>query len=417
MPRFRFNDPWRILWQTVTSDYLLAALLLVMAAVALLTAWLPQTSHTELDLDVNWQAEVQRRFGGVGWFDTIRPALQTVGAFTVTDALGFRLLLALLAIVLAARLVDSIDQAWMGWRHGGSKTKNQRTRGKREKEPTAAPTGRHNRVPWGDMGAAVMYVGGLMILLGIAITSSWGWQMGPFPMTAGESVPLGNKSGLTLRLVSLTADGRRGFGELWRGEDTLVSVGELTPGHPLEGDGVGVYLVGSGDAVQVKATGSKGQTLELITGPGTTAEEDPILRFTENEPHQLVGVPQAGLVLLLTKPDAEQSETQPQVQVYDEGTGAFMLEQTGLDGTTLSVGEVSFVLTPAAYAEIRTVYDRGAFLIQLGMIGLIVGAILWVWASFRRKYAVASATGGETMDAAGVENATPSPKGHDADGA
>jgi hypothetical protein len=417
MPRFRFDDPWRILWQTATSDYLLAAVLLVMAVVALLTAWLPQTSQAELDLDVDWQAEVQRRFGGIGWFNTVRPVLQTVGAFTVTDALGFRLLLALLAIILAARLVDSIERVWMGWRDGGSKAKNQRAEGKREKEPTAATTGRYDRVSWGDMGAAVMYVGGLMILLGIAITSSWGWQMGPFPMTAGESVPLGHESGLTLRLVSLTPDGRRGFGELWRAEDTLVNAGELTPGHPLEGDGVGVYLVGSGDAVQIEATGSEGQTLELVTGPSTTAEEDPILRFSENEPRQLVGVPEAELVLLLTKPGAEQSETQPQVQVYDESTGAFMLEQTGLDGMTLSVGEVSFVLTPAAYAEIRTVYDRGAFWIQLGAIGLVAGAILWVWPFLRKKHAVASSTGGETAYAAGAENATSSPTARDADGA
>ena len=85
MPRFRSNDPWRILWQVVTSNYLLVAVLLIMAVTVLLVAWLPQTSQAEIDLDVGWQAEIQRRFGGVSWFDTIRPTLQAIGVFTVID--------------------------------------------------------------------------------------------------------------------------------------------------------------------------------------------------------------------------------------------------------------------------------------------------------------------------------------------
>jgi hypothetical protein len=264
-------------------------------------------------------------------------------------------------------------------------------------------------VHWEDIGAVTAYTGGLMMLLGIAVTSSLGWHVGPFPITAGESVPLGNNSDLTIKLVSLTPDGQNGFGELWHREDVVVSAGELAPGQPLEGHGVGVHLVGSGNAVQIGATDNEGQTLELVTGPGTTAEENPVISFTENEPHQLVGVPEAKVVLLLTRPDAEQNETLPQVQVYDEGTGAFILEQTGLDGTTLTVGEVSFALTPAAYAQVRAVHDRGTFWIQLGFIGLTTGTVLWVWTRLRRKYPGAPATDSETRDAAGAENATPSP--------
>jgi hypothetical protein len=337
---------------------------------------------------VNWQGEIQHRFGSVVWFDTIRPLLQTMGAFRIADATGFRLLLALLAFILLARLVESIERLWLGWKH----------RVERE-DALTVDAARVDGLPWGDLGALAVYLGALMILLGAAITSSWGWRSGPFPLPPGENVPLAHGTDLTLRLVSLNPDGQRGFGELWREEDTLVSAGELAVGQYLEGDGVGVYLVGSGDAVQVQATDSDGQPLELITGPGTVAKKIPIVRFTSDEPRQLVGVLDADLVLLLTNPGTEQAQMRPQVQVYESGSGEFILERNGLDNTELVVGDVSISLTPIAYAKVRAVHDPGGFWIQLGAITLVAGFGALGWRLRQKQKSHESEGSGETVEA------------------
>ena len=127
MPRFRFDDPWRVLWRILTSDIVLAAVLLGLALALFLAAWLPQTTQADANLDVAWQAEVQRRFGGIAWFETIRPMLQAGGVFNITDAPGFRILLAILALALLARLMDSVEALWHAWRHPSPTTSGTRS--------------------------------------------------------------------------------------------------------------------------------------------------------------------------------------------------------------------------------------------------------------------------------------------------
>ena len=88
MPRFGSNDPWRALWQIVVGDYTLGLLLLALALALLLAAWLPQTSAGEAAVDVDWQAEVERRWGGEAGFDAVRSPLQALGAFFVAEIRG-----------------------------------------------------------------------------------------------------------------------------------------------------------------------------------------------------------------------------------------------------------------------------------------------------------------------------------------
>jgi hypothetical protein len=379
MPRFRIYDPWRALWQIATSNYLLAVALLTLAVALLLAAWLPQTSRGELDRDLAWQAEVQQRFGEFGWFDTLRGLLQTVGVFYVTDAVWYRLGLSLLALALLSRLVDSGERLWRGWRAPTEIDELQTTSGDPEESPLETESSKKTSRWWGEFGAAAVYGGGLLILVGATFVSTWGWQAGPLPVPPGESLSLGHNTGLSFRLDSLAPDGKRGVGELWRDEDTLVSSGEIALGRPLEGDGVGVYLVGNGFALRVEATSIDGQPLDLLTGPRATAQRDAVLMFTEDEPRHLVAAPEVGLVLLLTMREADQSGRTPQIQIFDEDSGELLLGQESFADTNLTVREVSFTLSPMNYASVRAVYDRGAFWVQLGVVGLIAGAAVWVW--------------------------------------
>ncbi len=383
MPRFRFENLWRISWQTATSDYVLGVVLFTLATALLLAAWLPQTSADALNQDLIWQGEVQRRFGEQSWFDTIRSPLQAIGAFHVGDAIWFRVLLALLAFSLLARLVDSLDAAWKEWPSNSSSQGSEAIE-RNATDGNRAIARRPGRRFWREVGSAGIYLGGLTILLGAAITSRSSWQTGPLPVTPGDNIALGHGSDLTLLLESLEQDGRRGVGEIWLGGEKLVGSGELVVGQPLTGGGVGAYLIGSGMGLRVQATLSDTQTLELVTGPDTSAKEELILAFTEEEASHLVGVPEADLVLLLTRPESDQTDARPRVQVFQAGSGEFILEQDAPVDTLLTVSDVSFALTPIPYAQVRVIHDFGAFWSQLGALILSAGALCRLWRSWSR---------------------------------
>lgn len=407
MPRFGSNDPWRALWQIVVGDYTLGLLLLALALALLLAAWLPQTSAGEAAVDVDWQAEVERRWGGEAWFDAVRSPLQALGAFFVADAAWFRLLLAFLALALFARLIDRAEALWVGRRMDAAPeetawkgvegtfealvarlrrwrfriaTVNQEGEAEQARETPSNERSRlvrADRWPWGELGPMLVYLGGLVVLLGAAITARWGWQMGPLPLTAGERIALGHGSNLTLQLEELAQDGQRGVGKIWRDGDTLVGTGDLAQGRPLTGGGVGAYLVGSGPGLRVRATSSDAQVLGLALGPDTETREELVLAFTEDEPLYQLGVPDAKLVLLLTIRGLVGVDALPQVQVFESGSGELIVDQDASVDTMLKVDGVSINLTSIPYAQIRVVNDPGAFGSQLGVILLMAGAVLW----------------------------------------
>jgi hypothetical protein len=379
MPRFHLDRPWRTLWGIATSGYLLATVLLVLALSLLVAAWFPQTSREGLTNDVEWQAEVQRRFGEAGWFNTLRSALEAVGAFHVADALGFRVILALLTFCLLVRIVDTLDRVrpsrlqW-GDRHAQVDDTAPDGTADAAHEPGNVIPGRARLVrwPWKEIGALAAYLGVLLILLGVAITHQNGWREGPLSVTVGNSIPLGNTSGLTLRLIDLDPVGRRGVAEIWRSEETLISSGDLTEGEPLVGASVGAFLVGSGTGWSVQATRGD-QGLELATGPGRAAQTELDLIFSETDARQLVGVPEADLVLLLAMPDSQSAEASIQAQVFEEGSGTYIDEREITAETTFTVRDVTWSLKPIPFAEIEVIHDRGLFWSQLGALGAILG--------------------------------------------
>jgi hypothetical protein len=389
--RFRSVDLWRTLWQIATGDYFLAAVLLALALGLLLAAWLPQTPANEAVLDVDWQASVQRNFGDAAWFDLIRPVLAAMGAFHVSSAPWFRLLLALLTLCLLVRLVDSAEEFW---REGDSGASHEEAEGLRVRM-------RAERWSWGALGRTLVYFSGLLVLLGVAVNEIWGWQEDLVGVTAGEFVPLGHNNDLSLRLDELDGEERRGVGEIWRGADSLLTADRLAVGQPLVGEGVGVYLVGSGPALKAQAILSDTQPLGLATGPAQEPQEELTLTFTEDEPRHSIGVPEADLILLLSIPEQNQDSTMFPVlhaQVFEFGSGQPVLEKQELADTNLQVDSVTFILTPVPYAELWAAYDPGAFWSQLGVVGLVLGITVWgmspLFVSLRRWMADRRAAGG-----------------------
>ncbi len=392
MPRFRSGDPWRALWQAATSDYVLGAALLALALALVLAAWLPQMPAGGAG-KADWDAEVFRRFGGRNWPDAMRSALQAVGAFRVADTVGLRSLLAFLAFCLLARLFDSADGLWRGWRDVASPCDAPWTRVtgdwdelvaslRRQRFRIAvkgeqADAARADRWPWGELGPVLVYLGGLVVLAGMASTALWGWRVGPLVVAAGESVSLGHGSDLVLQLEELTQDGRRGVGKVWREGKTLISAGDLAVGRPLTGGGVGAYVVGSGAGLRLQARLNDTQILKLPTVSDQEGQEELVLTFTEDDARRVVSVPEVDLVLLLTMPQPVQGGRLPGVQAFELSSGQSILEQDAPADATWTIGDVSFVSTPVPCVQIQVVHDPGAFWRQLGVLGLLVGARLW----------------------------------------
>jgi hypothetical protein len=215
-------------------------------------------------------------------------------------------------------------------------------------------------------------------------------------------------------LDSLASDGHNGYGEIWRGEDMLIGSGTLALGQPVEGDGVGVFLVGSGAGLQIQARGADGHVVELVTGPETTAQDQAVLAFTADAPRHLVGVPEADLVLLFTMVQSEGLGIQTRVQVFAAGTGEFILEQEKATKSGLTVGGVSFSLTPIPYAQIRAVHDRGALWIQIGAVVFVTAALLWL-ATRARQHWPHLATAIDDLNTSGLDEPAERMTGPDLD--
>jgi hypothetical protein len=143
------------------------------------------------------------------------------------------------------------------------------------------------------------------------------------------------------------------------------------------------------------------QVLELVSGPGTAGQEEVALIFTEDEPHQVVGVPEANLVLLVSLPEADRTDARPRVQVFEEGSGAFILEQEVPGDAALKVGNVSFELTSIPVARVQVVRDPGAFWSQLGVLLLVVGLVVRGAGLWQRPPVVERSRGVQSQDPVG----------------
>src|SRR4029453_3084637 len=101
------HDPWRDLWQALTGDTLLAMLCVIVALAWGAAVLLPQApaSGTADPLTYSqWQTQARASTGDA--FDL----LAALGLFSLTQALWFRLVLAILLAVLVLRLLDRVAQ-------------------------------------------------------------------------------------------------------------------------------------------------------------------------------------------------------------------------------------------------------------------------------------------------------------------
>jgi len=353
------RDPWRAIWRVTTGDGLLAILLLATAAGLIITAWLPQMPSAHLVAYARWFSETQARFGKA------TPTMQTVGLFTITHSLGFRVLLSLLAGCLLLRLIESGDQLQQNrdmakpegeWRtladaHLPDVMDDLHRR--HHRVLSASPLFQADRWPWADLFPLLTHGGSLLLLVGLLLTHLWGWRVEGLIVQSGERVTLPD----TKKWVALDSDARR----------------------VNHSPGIVIFVKERGPGVQASATDDTGRPLSLQQ----TAEADPVTQLTVAlTEDQYFAIPKAQLILRLAPQPGRVIEPHSPVlvQVYRSPPGQLITETVVEEGAELTVDEVTLEFAHVPYTRLTATSNPGLWPTGAGLVllvGGLLGSVAW----------------------------------------
>ena len=353
------RDPWRAIWQVATSDRLIAALLLGIAAGLAIAAWLPQRPMADPVAYARWLSEVQARFGNAA------PTMQALGLFTSTHSLGFRALLALLAGCLLLRLIES-----------GDRLRQHREMGEpagewhaladvrlpdvmddlhrwRYRVLSRSPLFQADRWPWADLFPLLAQGGALLFLTGLLITHLWGWRVEGLIVQRGQRVPL-------------------------PGTEEWVALHEGTD-RATHSPGIMTFVEERGPGVRADATDSSGRSLPLQQ----IAEADPVTQLTVPlTEDRYFAIPEAQLVARLTSQPGQviTAHSPVLVQVYRSPSGELVTDTVVAGKTALTVDDVTLAFTDVPYARLSAAFNPGLWPTSAGLVLLgagMLGSAAW----------------------------------------
>ncbi|MDY7080353.1 MAG: cytochrome c biogenesis protein ResB [Chloroflexota bacterium] len=352
------RDPWRAAWQTVTSNYLIAALLLSTAAGLVITDWLPQMPVADQIAYAHWRSEAQVRFGDM------LPTLESLGLFTITRSLGFHALLALLAGCLLLRLIEGSDRLRQNreivesvgeWKPAEVNLPDvvKNLRHQRYRVLGEPPLFQADRWPWADLFPLLAHSGGLLLLIGLLVTHLWGWQVEGLIVQSDEKVTLPDT-------------------EIWVALDENARAVTHSPG-------IVTFVENRGPSVQARADDGTGRPLSLQQ----PAETNLVTQLTVPlDQDRYFAIPEVQLVVRLApQPGNAVGAYRPVLaQVYRSPSGLLATETVVEGDTELVVGDVTVKLTSVSHARLIVVSNPGLWPTGIGLVLLIVGllgSIVW----------------------------------------
>ncbi len=378
------RDPWRRAWHALSGDRWLAAVLLALAALLLTAALLPQTPQNDPVAYSRWLSETQQRFG------SLTSPLITLGLFSVTQSIGFRLLAALLALSAALRLIESVER-WRTLRRLPERPTTPTFDRVAEIDRAAVQAQLRGFVFRSDdeliiaerhqrrsiVAAVATYAGIVVVLLGLVLAAVADTRTDNIVVEPGVVTPLPGTS-YTLRLDALT-NGQATVAVLNEGQP--VAQGELADRQPVQAGGVSIYLRDSGPALIVTAT-RNGQALGLQSTVDSPPQPEKFLSFTPDRGEVFVAAPDAGIVLQL----AWLTDDRYTAQALQMATGKMLTSREIAPGDTLNVETATFAFGRAAFITVAAVQQPavwlivpGWLLINLGVLGSLVWRSSRVW--------------------------------------
>jgi hypothetical protein len=353
------RDPWRVIWRIASSDHLIVALLLGIAAGLAIAAWLPQMPVADPVAYTRWLSEEQARFGGA------TQTMQALGLFTVVRSFVFRALLALLGGCLLLRLVERGDRLWQdremarpagGWRVLGDVCLPDvldDLRGRRYRVLSAPPLFQTDRWPWAGVFPLLAHGGALLFITGLLITHLWGWRVEGLVIQSGERVTLPNS-------------------EAWVVLDEDAASARHSPG-------IVTFFEERGPGVRVAAVRGTERFLPLLQ----TAEADPVTQLTVPLiEDQYFAIPEAQLIVRLAPQSGHVTgpHSPVLVQVYRSPPGRLEIETVVNGDTEVAVGDVGLRFGSVPYARLTVTFNPGLWPTGLGLAILgagVLGSAAW----------------------------------------
>ncbi len=381
-------DLWQAVWRIVTGNQLLAFVMAALALLLLLAALLPQAPSSTDDLAAysRWLALAQQRFGQAS------NLLQTLGLFSITHTLVLRLLAGLIACALAARLVDCIENAWRGRTPSTPPSHTPSTILNQSLDTLTTPLRqRHWRVkeienyvvidryPLPEATRIVAIVSALVLLIGLAITNTSGWNDNNIQIGVGEAVALRHALPYALRLDSLQQDGS-GQLTMLKASDPVAG-GPIAPGRGLNVVGLAIHLQDIGPAVRASATISDNRPLNLLAAVTALPSSELLLHFTSQEPERAFAAPEAGA---LVRMDWEPSSQSFHIVINQTPSGEALFEGELPPSGVIQVKNLTLKLALESYARLTITHDPGMWPTAMGGLLSALGLLgIWLWPARR----------------------------------
>jgi hypothetical protein len=404
-------DPWRTAWNILTGDASLAVVLLVIALALALAACLPQSPDGANDPVAfsRWRGETQTRLGSAFTL------LQQIGLFSLERGPVLRVLIAALALCLSLRLLDSARTAWRARRspqqpaHASLEVMTEQSlddiaaalRKRRFRVIQEGDTLRADHFPVADAGQIAIYLGALLIIVGLAISSAAGWRVSNVTLGPGQMVTLGHGTPYSLRLDALDSN-LTGRITLLKEADAMAE-SSLAVGQPLRWGDLAVFLTGTGPAIRASATLTDGQLLRLQAFAASPPAAELLFLLTRDEPDRYIGAPDVGLVVRLSRGTGDSQSIH--VQVYRSKTGSIVFEGDLPSETVINAENANFTLVPEAFAILVVTRDPGLPATLAGALILALGLLTAAFWRVSRLVVVAGAGGTRLIGETGLVRA------------
>lgn len=405
-------EPLSVLWRVFAAPQTLMVLLGLVALALLLGSLIPQIPPQATSDPQAWLA-VQTGFFGQG-----NRLVRALGLYDVYHAFWFRLLLVLAGLCLSVRMVESVELAWRvggrkpwtmavlaGWgdhppqfllssslsseevqaRLGGFATRCGYWQAGLSGLPVPGlGVARRRRMLWVQ---PLGYAGLLLALVGLAIASTWGWQIENWQLAPGESRAVGHDTPYAVRLdafeLQLGEDGRlQGhIGEIaWLEGEKVLDRATVGVGRPVIVRGIAVRQIGYVPVVTVRGWAESEQPLALQTegealGGGSEVE----VRFSSPQAQPFVLIPDRDLFLSLSfEPLCAQDTPALHVNRIRGGGQEPETLKTLTESGSVSMGELRLDLDLAYAPLLRVDYRPAMGLVVAGMV-LVVAVLIASW--------------------------------------
>lgn len=300
------------LWARLNGTAFLVLPLLLVTWVSLLAIWLPQSpvAPAEAAAFSRWVANVHPRL------DPYTERFAAWGLLSLQTALWFRLPLALLALVLAARGA-ALRESWAA-------------------------------LPRSARARQLLIVLGLVgLLAGWVMQLRWGWSETGIHSWPGEAVQL-SRSGATLPPL------------------------EVSQGVRLHGYGLFLFHEDVDLGLDIQARNSDGAIVPLQLSAQSAGQAQVRFILGAQLPDGYFGIPEAELVFRIT---LRQPPPEPQihVQIYRSSSGALLTETVLRSSGLIFADKLQLQLDSLPVSQLRAVYNPGAPVTLTGW-GLLAAA-------------------------------------------